>query len=179
MHGWARDLRRGDLLELVEKANGTRRVRYRVGDPLSRGDHRVGWDMQMVGPSGDTIGKAVPYYDADIESAFHQLHLDNNRYPYGTRALLMVHITYDDGHVAPQPWVEGSECPVESFEGASFEYRGQVDARAAGLPPEELWAHQDELVLGNYRFVGAGGELRPSPRDSSSSRRRIRRFRGR
>ena len=174
MRGWSRDLRRGDLLELQEM-HGARRVRYQVRDPLS---HRTGWYMQMVGPDGDTLGKPMPYKHDHIEELFLPPQLDNDTFHHGTRAFLMVSIVYDDGHVAPQPWVEGSECPVETFDGATFEYLGQVDSRAAGLPPEDLWAHQDELVHGKYRFIGSGGEFRPDPRDHTK-RRGIRRFRGR
>jgi len=131
----------------------------------------------MVGAGGGPVGKPVPYSHSEVEDEFLPPQVDNPHHQYGTRAMLLVQVVSDDGSVSEQPWVEGAECPLDSFEGATFEYLGQVDSRAAGLPPEELWAHRDELVSGKYRFMGAGGVLRPEPKATTT--RRIRRFRGR
>jgi len=129
------------------------------------------------------VGKAISLTHAEIEDGWKTPKLENPHFRFGTRAFLMVRIAYDDGRVSAQPWVEGAVCPVDSFEGATFEYLGQVDARAAGLEPEELWAHQDELIAGKFRFFGSGGELTPTPRATNpdiddTPRRRRGRSRG-
>ena len=147
MINWSTDLRSGDVLERGP-SNGARE-RALVCD-TRRHD---GWNLRSIGAAG-AWGRPVFFTHNEVEEDWQPPELDTPAASRGRRALLTLTLTYDDGRVIKQVWVEGGPCELDSFAGVVFEFRGFVDERAASLPQEELWVHQDDLLDRSYRFIG-------------------------
>lgn len=177
---WSEDLRQGDVL--VRKTPGYAGLRDKVCATL-RGS---GWRIVALDENGDPIGRPTFFSHDQVESQWAMPTLDEPDPRSGDRAFLLVTTRYDDGRVTQTPWVEGGPVDLDSFEGATFQLLGMVDARAASLPVEELWVNQHDLVTGIYRFMGEGLEpniraraTNPDIDDDDRPRRRSSRFRRR
>jgi len=158
---WSRDLRQGDVL--VRRTLGYAGHRDKVCMTI-RND---GWRVIALDEKGKPMGRPAFFTHAQVEDRWAMPTLDDPDPRSGERAFLLVTTRYDDGRVSQTPWVEGGPCDLDSFEGATFQLLGMVDARAASLPVEELWVNQYDLVTGIYRFMGDSLEPNISARSTN------------